>query len=724
MSTNGFEQIATKLQDQVATGLLDIAQAVGEHHRYATRLNGDTVVLGLGMEDNAQLLRDCAKDVQQGIFKLLVMGEFKNGKSTLLNAMLGDEILPAKMAPATAVITMLVAGDAKQVLVFEKNQEQPRRYSWEEFHQNFQLTAQDKEMIDSKKPVDRFRDVKYAVIESRNRLTRHGVRVIDSPGLGEALSRTQVTTSFLRQSHAVIFVLRADKALSSYERKYIKKIAGKRVVGQGYPTNVFFVINHINVIPEDEVEEIKEFFHVFLKPFFRDENDTFNEELYQRRVYFINALGALKARQKTPNDLEKEQASGILALEQELERFLTSDQKIAAVLDSTIKSLVHVTSSAQQLIQNEKSAADEAVEVLEARRAVVEKDLKELEQDKAQLERRVLRFGDLIASKLYADLLAYVAEMEDTWPQDSKELIDLDEIGLRLIAKAVGSQSGKEQLANIVAAQLSAYLQTKISAWSERVPILIDPDMQALWKVVEAQVQAFEVKLDNITSFFATGGAKSVITKDINKKKGQKTAQALLGLVLGDFSQAGESMIGKRDWPSFVVWLVQNIIRFLYLDIFLGGFILAISFLILEIILIRRGAGQFKQRILDASGEQLFKGLREHLPKQREALGEQMRHQFQEIANKITEKLQEKINKTRANHDRLISQKKDQDFSSEAEKQRLDAINTVMQDRFDTVCEAVYGRKLSNAEIVTIATSQTGLFDETAVSEYEQNEDY
>jgi predicted GTPase len=103
--------------ETVARALNDIAGLIGE---------GRDDLPGLHLTDDARALATRARDLTQGMFKILVIGEFKNGKSTLLNAMLGRKTLPAKAAPATAVITLLVPGDRSEVAVFEEGRAEPR----------------------------------------------------------------------------------------------------------------------------------------------------------------------------------------------------------------------------------------------------------------------------------------------------------------------------------------------------------------------------------------------------------------------------------------------------------------------------------------------------------------------------------------------------------------------------------------------------------------------
>ena len=73
----------------------------------------------LDMEHCAQTLEQLRKKISSDTFKIMVMGNFKNGKSTFINALLGQEILPAYAVPTTAIINEIKYGEKpKAVLHF------------------------------------------------------------------------------------------------------------------------------------------------------------------------------------------------------------------------------------------------------------------------------------------------------------------------------------------------------------------------------------------------------------------------------------------------------------------------------------------------------------------------------------------------------------------------------------------------------------------------------
>jgi hypothetical protein len=61
-------------------------------------------------------LNDVQKRIEEGRLRVAVLGQFKRGKSTLLNALLGVPLLPTGVTPVTAIPTVIKAGNTPSVL--------------------------------------------------------------------------------------------------------------------------------------------------------------------------------------------------------------------------------------------------------------------------------------------------------------------------------------------------------------------------------------------------------------------------------------------------------------------------------------------------------------------------------------------------------------------------------------------------------------------------------
>ena len=148
-------------------------------------------------------------------FNVAVMGQFKRGKSTLINALLGRDLLPADVAPITTAITAVEHGLRECATVrFEDGREEEigvenvRRYVSEE-----------------ENPGNR-KGVRVVRIELPAPLLASGMRLVDTPGVGSVFaSNAEVTRSFLPRIDVAVVVLGSDPPISGEELALVKAAA-------------------------------------------------------------------------------------------------------------------------------------------------------------------------------------------------------------------------------------------------------------------------------------------------------------------------------------------------------------------------------------------------------------------------------------------------------------------------------------------------------------------
>jgi small GTP-binding protein len=136
-------------------------------------------------------LRTAAEDLD-GLFLLVVCGEYNAGKSTLLNALVRDDVMPEGVTPTTDRITLLVHGEAGEDV--DEHGVRVRRA-----------------------PIETLRDVAF----------------VDTPGTNAVIARhQQLTERFVPRADLVLFVTSADRPFSESERAFLELIAswGKKIV--------------------------------------------------------------------------------------------------------------------------------------------------------------------------------------------------------------------------------------------------------------------------------------------------------------------------------------------------------------------------------------------------------------------------------------------------------------------------------------------------------------
>lgn len=187
----------------------------------------------------------CTERIREGRFKIAVFGEFSNGKSTLLNALmeLKEEILVVDELPSTAAITVLQAPPSPELerkarITFRDPARPPEVIPME---QAKSYSAKLRGMEDAAGD-DRVEDeVSEVRIYLSSPLLENGVEIIDTPGLNSAYKKhTEITRRIMDQSDATIFLFDYEQAGKATEFEAIEFLSA-------YIRKAFLVVNKIDV---------------------------------------------------------------------------------------------------------------------------------------------------------------------------------------------------------------------------------------------------------------------------------------------------------------------------------------------------------------------------------------------------------------------------------------------------------------------------------------------
>jgi len=309
-----------------------------------------------------QLISNC--------FNLVILGQFKRGKTTLINSLIGKEILPSSVVPLTSIVTILKFGKEINSKVFMQDNSE-KKICIEELA----------DYITEKGNPKNIRGVRCAHIEYPSPFLEKGILLVDTPGVGSTfLHNTETTYEFLDHLDAALFLMSADVPISQVEKELLDTIKGST-------QKIFFVLNKIDYLAPKEIEEIA----AFNKHVLEEMGFTVHE------IWPISAKEAIKAK-TTNNDVQLSQ-SGLLNLEDALSRFL-SLEKGKIILNATISKVKRAISQKLSQIAIEKKTIEASGEELENKINTFHQLVVNLKQDREDIKHLLKGESDKLCLKV------------------------------------------------------------------------------------------------------------------------------------------------------------------------------------------------------------------------------------------------------------------------------------------------------------------------------------
>lgn len=156
--------------------------------------------------DKAEIFETLYNELLNGEFSIVVVGEFSAGKSTLLNALMGERILPSFTNETTATVNFLrhseKASNGEAGRVYYNNGD-------EESLKDATLATIEKFV--STRGDDVAKKVDHLDLYLDSEFLKDGVTLVDSPGLnGVADGHREITEAQILKSHASIFLFNSD----------------------------------------------------------------------------------------------------------------------------------------------------------------------------------------------------------------------------------------------------------------------------------------------------------------------------------------------------------------------------------------------------------------------------------------------------------------------------------------------------------------------------------
>ncbi len=387
---------------RVVTALEQLASLADERSDHAT----------------AERARALAGRLRADVFNLAVVGQFKRGKTTLINALLGADVLPSAVVPLTSVVTIIEHGPAEKVSI----------HFLDGASRAIETSELPNYVTERGNPSNRL-GVAVAVVQLPSEMLSRGLRIIDTPGVGSVHAHnTETAYSFIPHVDGAVFLVTADPPVSEAELQFLKDLHQE-------VQRVFFVQNKADQVPAAERRESLEFSRAQLAAAVGDDSIE---------MYSLSAREGLQA--KLTGDDRRLRESGLVELEAALAEFVRSE-KAEVAISSALRTAERLARQQRAAIAVEKAALAMPLEELEQKSLQFEAYLKQMWQARDD-NRHLLRAASerMVNEIINADLRSL---QEHVRPGLLR--------GLEKAADAAGHVSGRELLR-----RLNAYMRTAI----------------------------------------------------------------------------------------------------------------------------------------------------------------------------------------------------------------------------------------------------------------------
>lgn len=245
----------------------------------------------------SDIINKLAHNVQNPELIVPVLGSQGMGKSTLINAILGANILPNDADETTCVPVEIRYGIKEKAVVYFQSAET----------REIELSCDSlREFVDNNENDGNEKCVSHIALETPNGLLKNGLVIVDLPGVGSLTQNNQETTMrYIRQLCTAIFVIPTVPTIRRSEEVFIRGVWSSF-------SSAIFVQNRWDDETDEEVNDSVAFNTLVLKNIAKNANTTFNG-----KICVVNAYKAILSR--LHNDSEECARSNLPELLSELE---------------------------------------------------------------------------------------------------------------------------------------------------------------------------------------------------------------------------------------------------------------------------------------------------------------------------------------------------------------------------------------------------------------------
>lgn len=476
----------------------------------------------ISLVNTAQSIRETIDKSDDDHFEVAIVGEFKRGKSTLINALLGQEVLPADVLPATATLNRVTYSEEPYVQVEYKNGTSERVDIDQLENYVTKLTCDAEERAET---------VKEATVYYDTDFCRNNVDIIDTPGLNDDEQMTNVTLSILPKIDAAVFVISANSPFSQFEKDFLEKKMLTSDVGR-----IIFVVNCFGTFSQEDENKIVETVRSRITKYVMDKakkvmgEDSREFAVYKRKIGTPRVIGLYAKRALTAKKIEDPkllEESNFPEFEKALETMLTKERGVIALQILANKITNSGTEILRSVVMQENALMMANDEFMER----YENAISEIDDIRNKKRQEFVKINDA-ANKVFSDLQPVLDSYWTNIEQAAMDVID---------SFQMSSDDFKKDQLKMVTAKLTDKIKESIEARAQLICEQIQNSINIAISVEAERLQGFEDEF-----FESVARIQEMFTVSERVSRNGSGIDKGIGAALGSFGVGG-LFIGFRE---------------------------------------------------------------------------------------------------------------------------------------------------------------------------------
>ena len=382
-------------------------------------------------------------------FSIGITGVMNAGKSTMLNALMGREILGSAVVPETANLTIVKHNPTDNAKVYYWNQQE-----WDRILKSAEQLESMKDFVNETnrifgdelknyiKPVSRFDEVdindlssytsaaasgkkcnlvKYVELGSKLDFLSDGIEIVDTPGLDDpVIQREEITKEYISACDMMLHLMNVSQSATLKDVEFIIDALLYQNISK-----LLIVITRADTVSKEQLDEVIKYTKSSIEKQLRAQNKDSQLDYILKTIKFIPISGRMALLHRTGREQEALDAgytleqTGILEIEQYLTETLfgSNSQKGELVIQSSKNQL-------QRIIEKQNSFYNYELQLLSKSKDELEKELVDFNKRKT-VNTRIFQAMNEDINYYKNDAKEYIISLE-TFLQS--ELIELQTV--------------------------------------------------------------------------------------------------------------------------------------------------------------------------------------------------------------------------------------------------------------------------------------------------------